>query len=313
MSFNRRSFLRSNALIAGALLFSDAADALASVTKQINTVSASLEGTHIFHTNDMKGQVSKSFNGFGGLDLFGKEVKNQEIRGILLDGGGFLNAGATPGQQRDFVELMNRTGYHAATIGEAELSAGQEHLAALAAIMSFELINCNYEFSNTLLRQKVKPYTVFKYGSHRVGVTGVGPEVSSPGVTFNDPSKSLSRIARILKEKEACSIIVCLAHLGFGGGDNDNRALAENSEEIDFFIGGNISAARSHGTSVLKNKAGYDVFLSHTANRASVFNHTNFAANKAVEIRVGVPGLKGHAATKELAGLNIFPNQLINA
>lgn len=312
MSFNRRSFIRGNALIAGALLLSDTANALASVSKQINTVSASLEGVHIFHSNDMSCQVSRSFNGFGGLDLFNKDVRNQEFRGILLDGGGFLDAAQTPAQHREFIELMNQTGYHAATIGQAELSAGQEYLAELAGKMSFDLVNCNYEFSNPLLKQRVKPYIVLKYGKHRIGVTGVGPEVNSVGVDFNDPSKSLSQVTRILKEQENCSIIVCLAHLGFAG-INNNMTLAANSEDVDFIIGGDISAVKGHGTSVVKNKSGYDVFVSHTASRASVFNHTSFAANKIVEVRSAVPGVpKGNASQKELAKLNSFiKNQLL--
>jgi len=253
----------------------------------------------------MNGQVAQGFNGFGGLDLFSKDVKNQEFRGLLFDGGGFLNAAQTPEQHREFVELMNRTGYHAATIGQGELAFGQQHLAELVTNMSFDLVNCNYEFSNPVLRQKVKPYIVLKYGKRRIGVTGVGPEVNAAGVNFNDPSKSLSRITRILREQENCSIIVCLAHLGFEGEDKDNLALATDSEGVDFIIGGNTSAAKGHGTSVLKNKAGYDVFVSHTASRASVFNHISFAANKAVQIRSAIPGLaSGNASAKELAKLN---------
>ena len=305
MSFNRRSFIRSNALIAGALLLSDTADALASVTRQINTVSASLEGVHIFHTNDMMGQVSRGFNGFGGLDLFNKNMQAQEFRGILLDGGGFLDAGQNPESHRSFVELMNQTGYHAATIGPAELSAGQEYLAQLAGIMSFDLLNCNYRFSNPLLTQKVKPYIVLKYGKHRIGITGVGPEVHTEGVTYREPTESLAGVTRILKQQENCSIVVCLAHLGFEGEVNNNLSLAKNSEEVDFIIGGKTLANKAHGTSVVKNKAGYDVFVSHTASRASVFNHTRFAANNTVEVRATIPGLTSKAGiARELARLN---------
>jgi 5'-nucleotidase len=304
MSFNRRSFIRSNALIAGALLLSDTADALASVTRQINTVSASLDGIHIFHTNDMSGQVARGFNGFGGLHLFRENIASQEFQGILLDGGGFLNKEHTAGQHREFVELMGRTGYHAATIGEAELGFGEQHLAELATNLLFDLVNCNYEFSNPVLKQTVKPYVVLKYGKKRIGVTGVGPNVDLQGVGFNDPSKSLSRITRLLREQEHCDIVVCLAHLGFEG-ENNNLTLAANTEGVNFIIGGNISAAKGHGTSVVKNKAGYDVFVSHTASRASVFNHTSFAANNIIQVRTGVPGIKSrNAGFRELAKLS---------
>lgn len=309
MSFNRRSFIRGNALIAGALLLSDTVNALTSVTQKINTVNASLDSVHFFHTNDMKGQVSIGYNGFGGLDLFSKKINDQIFRGILLDGGGFLASEQNLDAHRNFIEIMNQTGYHASTIGYAELNSGQDYLAQLVGMMTFDLLNCNYEFSNPFLKEKVKPYMVYKYGKHRVGVTGVGPEILTEGLTYKDPSTSLSKITEILKDKENCSVVICLAQLGFLEKTNNNIVLANNSEGVDFIIGGNNSDVKGHGTSVVKNKAGYDVFVSHTASHANVINHTSFATNKTVEIRSAIPGKTGIMAMKELAELTLSSNQ----
>jgi 5'-nucleotidase len=313
MSFNRRSFIRGNALIAGTLLLSDAANALASVSQQINTVNASIDSVNIFHTNDMQGQVSTGFNDFGGLDLFRKSVNSQDFRGILLDGGGFLGNKQNLDAHQNFIEIMNQTGYHASTIGHAELRFGQEYLAHLVAMMTFDLLNCNYEFSNPILKEKVKPYMVFKYGKHRVGVTGVGPKTPIDGVFYKDPSTSLSKITELLKKQENCSVVICLAHLGFEDKLNNNMILANNSEGVDFVIGGNSSGTKGHGTSVVKNKAGYDVFVSHTASHAKVFNHTSFAANKVVDIRSAIPGRTGSSGMNELATLTLssYQNQLV--
>lgn len=313
MSFNRRSFIRGNALIAGTLLLSDAANALASVSQQINTVNASIDSVHIFHTNDMQGQVSTGFNGFGGLDLFRKIVNSQDFRGILLDGGGFLGNKQNLDAHQNFIEIMNHTGYHASTIGHAELSFGQDYLAQLVTMMTFDLLNCNYEFSNPILKEKVKPYMVFKYGKHRVGVTGVGPKTLVDGVTYKDPSTSLSKITELLKQQENCSVVVCLAHLGFEDKLHNNMILANNSEGVDFIISGDNSNAKGHGTSVVKNKSGYDVFVSHTASQANVFNHTSFASNKLVDIQSYLPGTTGSSAMKELAALSLstYQKQLV--
>lgn len=309
MSFNRRSFIRGNALIAGALLLSDTVQALTSVSQKINTVKASLESVHIFHTNDMNGQVSIGFNGFGGLDLFSKNMNEQIFRGILLDGGGFLASEQNLDTHRNFIEIMNQTGYHASTIGRAELNSGQEYLAKLVGMMTFDLLNCNYEFSNPILKERVKSYMVLKYGKHRVGITGVGPNILTEGVTYKDPSISLKKITDILKQKENCSVVICLAHLGFEDKSDNNMILAQNSEGVDFIIGGDKSDVKGHGTSVVKNKAGYDVFVSHTASHAKVFNHTSFASNKVVDIRSALPGKTGSSAMKELAALSLSSNQ----
>lgn len=310
MSFNRRSFIRGNALIAGALLLSDTLQALTSVSQKINTVKASLESVHIFHTNDMNGQVSIGFNGFGGLDLFSKNMNEQIFRGILLDGGGFLASEQNLDTHRNFIEIMNQTGYHASTIGHAELNSGQEYLAKLVGMMTFDLLNCNYEFSNPILKERVKSYMVLKYGKHRVGITGVGPKTSVDGVTYKDPSTSLSKITELLKKQENCSVVICLAHLGFEDKSDNNFILAHNSEGVDFIIGGDNSDVKGHGTSVVKNKAGYDVFVSHTASHANVFNHTSIAANKVVDIRSALPGKTGSSAMNELAALSLSSNQI---
>lgn len=310
MSFNRRSFIRGNALIAGAFLLSDTVNALASVSQQINSFNTSLDSVHIIHSNDMKGQVSAGFQGFGGLDLFRKNVDEQNFRALLLDGGGFLNMNQDLNSHLDFIDIMNLTGYHASTIGLIELSKGQEYLAQLVGKMNFDLLNCNYKFNNPILNEKVKPYTVFNYGKQRIGLTGVGPETIIEGVTYNDPSRSLSEITDILKQKENCSLVICLAQLGFEDNILNNMLLAQNSEGVDFIIGGNTSDVKGHGTSVVKNKANYDVFVSHTASRANVFNQTSFASNRGVDIRSAIPGKTGMIALKQLAELTLSINQI---
>lgn len=304
MSFNRRAFIRSQALLTGAFLFSGTADAIASVARKINTVDSSATAVNIFHTNDIGGKVMPDPDGLGGLDLLSRDLACHEVSGILVDAGGFLDAGQSVEQHLEVISRMNKTGYHAATLGVPELSLGQAALADIAGSIEFALVSCNYEFSHERLKSRIEPYVILKYGNSRVGVTGIGPAASCDGLLCKDPVKSLVDIARTLKKTEKCDLIICLASLGFEEQVN-NITLAENSRYVDFIVGSNASPKKINGTSVVKNAGGYDVFVSHTAPRAQVFNHTSIALTKSVEINMAVPGMKKPSkAASHLAAIN---------
>jgi 5'-nucleotidase len=306
MSFNRRSFLRSNAFLAAGLLLSDAADAIASTSKKINTLQATEEGVTIFHTNDLNGRIAADSSRFGGLEAYQKTFRQQEVHGLLLDGGSFINPQGTLEQHCELIRVMNETGFHATTIGASELSKGEDYLSSLIRKMNFAVVNCNYRFPHSDLTNQVESYVILKYGRHRIGVTGVGPALDLETVTVLDPVMALERTAAILKVEKNCDLVICLAQLGFQGDAINNKALAEQSEHVDFIVGGHngIPSCRPHGTSVVKNKKGYDVFVTHTAAEAQVLNHTTIASNKTVQVKTKLPGVTASQTAFELAKMN---------
>lgn len=307
MSFNRRSFLRRNAFLAAGLLLTDAADAIALTSKKINTLRACEDGVDIFHTNDLNGKIAPCFNGTGGLAAFGQAFRRQEVNGLLLDCGSFINPQDTFEHQCRFIKLMHEIGFHASTLGAAELYKGEEYLFSLIGRAEFGIVNCNYHFAHEGLINKVEPYLILRYGRHRVGITGVGPELDLASVATVDPVIALERTAAILKAEKGCDLVICLAQLGFQGDALNNKALAEQSSNVDFVVGGHngVPSCRSHGTSVVKNKDGYDVFLSHTAADAQVLNHTTISSNKTVQVKTRIPGVSAVSQTAfELAKIN---------
>ena len=202
---------------------------------------------------------------------------------------------------------MHEIGFHASTLGAAELYMGEEYLFSLIGRAEFAIVNCNYHFTHKGLINKVEPYLILKYGRHRVGITGVGPELDLASVTVFDPVMALERTAAILKAEKNCDFVICLAQLGFQGDALNNKALAEQSSNVDFVVGGQngVPSRQSHGTSVVKNKDGYDVFLSHTAADAQVLNHTTVSSNKTVEVKTRIPGVAAVSQTAfELAKIN---------
>lgn len=144
-------------------------------------------------------------------------------------------------------KLMSAMGYDAATIGNHDFDAGIGNLEKQMQHASFSMINCNYDFSNTVLAGKVKPYQVFERGPIRIGVLGVGieldglvPKSLTGDTVYNDPIENANKIALHLKEEEQCDLVICLSHLGFKYKEEkiSDIILAQQSKHIDIILGG---------------------------------------------------------------------------
>jgi len=159
---------------------------------------------------------------------------------------------------------MNKAGYHVATIGNRELANGQAALVSLIPAMNFQLVNCNYRFTDEQLRKKVKQEIIVYKGRLKIGITGVGTTLNNvDGVTVLPAIESANAVAKRLKQ-QGCDIVICLSHLGFDqkGDKACNMNLAETSTDIDFIVGGHQhnSDINLH---VLRNANGDEVLLGH--------------------------------------------------
>ena len=117
---------------------------------------------------------------------------------------------------------MNLMRYDAAAIGNHEFDFGVENMARLFRKAEFPVVCANYDFTGTALEGLVKPYVVIRRNGLRIGVFGLSPELdglvlaeSCAGVKYKDPVKAANDVARLLKEKEKCDIVICLSHLGW--------------------------------------------------------------------------------------------------
>ena len=55
---------------------------------------------------------------------------------------------------------------------------------------------------------------------------------------YNDPVKAANDVARLLKEKEKCDIVVCLSHLGWDILGTDDTEMMPLTRNIDIVLGG---------------------------------------------------------------------------
>ena len=259
----RRSFLNQLSLIAGTAVLTRPMAAAASISKQINTIYSMGSGVTIYHTNDLHGNISPVVGTMGGLDQVKTLLKNQDTDGLLLDAGDFLNDAHSIAMQKETIYAMNNLGYVASTPGNHELSNGQDALAKLVPLMRFELVNCNYRFDDALSKL-IKPYIITNSGKFKIGITGVGHQLNN--IKYTDAIQSANNIARLLKEKEKCDLVICLSHLGYSqkGDMPDNQKLAMQSENIDLIISGH-NRTLLRGQAIKPNKLRQEVIISQAA------------------------------------------------
>ena len=273
MTQARRSFLKKSSILTSAVLFNSHLDALAGITKKITTLNS--ECMTIFQTNDLNGRIESNNNGLGGIKNITELIKAQKTSGLTVDAGNFLASGVSKNQQERTIYLMNKIGYHAATLGENELNMGQESFAELLPQMDFPLVNCNYTFSHAKISSSVKPYIIVKNKNLKIGITGVGAPLNIPGIEFKNPYQAANKTASYLKNNLNCDFVICLSHLGFETDGYSSKGLAEASEHIDFIAGGHQNKVL-RGAMVLRNKNKCDVALSQAGEHGMILGKTTF-------------------------------------
>ncbi|HMN90333.1 MAG TPA: metallophosphatase [Saprospiraceae bacterium] len=239
----------------------------------------------ILHTNDVHSRIEpfpmdgSRYQGMGGAARRAamiKRIREEQQHVLLLDAGDIFQG--TPyfnvyGGELE-MKLMTRMGYDAATLGNHDFDAGIEGLEKQLPNASFPLINCNYDFSNTILNGKVKPYQIFKKEQIKIGVLGVGieleglvPQALYKETRYLDPIANANKYADILRRDEKCDFVICLSHLGYQYRDSkiSDIVLARNSRNIDLIIGGHTHTfldepaveTNLEGRQVLINQVGW--------------------------------------------------------
>ncbi len=275
---NRRHFIHtvgSGALLTGAGAF----------PLQAFAANPEIVKLTILHTNDVHSRVEpfpmdgSRLQGLGGVARRAaliKKIRQEEKQVLLLDAGDIFQG--TPyfnvyGGELE-MKLMTQMGYDAATIGNHDFDAGIDGLYKQLPNANFPLINCNYDFSNTILKDSVKPYQIFHRGAIKIGVLAVGIELDGlvPKALFKetqylDPIANANKVATMLKKDEKCDFVICLSHLGYKYGENkvSDIVLANQSRDIDLIIGGHthtfldepVLESNLDGDPVLINQVGW--------------------------------------------------------
>ncbi|MPR31908.1 hypothetical protein GBK04_00730 [Cytophagaceae bacterium SJW1-29] len=164
---------------------------------------------------------------------------------------------------------MNRLGYDAGTIGNHDFDGGIDNMVTQFGKARFPLLIGNYDFSNTALDGRTRPYRIFERGGIRVGVFGLGikPDGMIPKSAFGetkylDPLEIATDLAATLRLDKQCDCVICLSHLGFSYPDDrvSDYTLAAGTRHIDLIVGGHTHTFLTEPVAV-PNADGWPVWI----------------------------------------------------
>lgn len=241
------------------------------------TATAQDKALTILHTNDTHSTIfplSENLSdtlkaGRGGFLRRIALIKEERVKDpdlLLFDSGDFSQGSPYYTMFKGDVEtgLMNRMGYDAGTIGNHEFDYGMDNMARLFRSLNFPIVCANYDFSGTVLEGVVKPYTILKRKGLKIGVFGLCPKLEGlvdgknyGSIRYLDPVQKATEMVAVLK-REKCDLIICLSHLGWDIGGEDDAYMIERTEGIDLVLGGH-SHSYLEQIAYVNNKAGKPV------------------------------------------------------
>ena len=299
---SRRKFLQNSVLASGLLTLPSLPAFAKSNAKKIT----------ILHTNDQHSRIDpfevstderySNKGGFARRAALIEKIRAEEENVLLLDAGDIFQG--TPyfnfyGGELEF-KLMSKIKYDLATLGNHDFDAGLDGLKKQLKHASFDFVNANYDFSNTILDGAFKPYKILKKNGLKIGVFGLGIELEGlvgkdyyKETKYHDPVEIAHDISAELKQKK-CDLIICLSHLGFDYGENEDKIsdifLAQKTKNIDLIIGGHthtflnapVEKTNAEGKLVLINQVGWaglylgriDFYLNPISNQKNYTTNT---------------------------------------
>lgn len=236
----------------------------------------------ILHTNDMHSRIDPfpeddpKYAGKGGMERRAamiKMIREQEENVLLLDSGDIFQG--TPyfnffGGEPEF-RLMTQMKYDAATMGNHDFDNGLEGFLRMLPHAGFPFVCSNYDFSDTILKDKTLEHLIIPKGDLRIGLFGLGIELSGLVARKNygkthylDPLTVADSKAKALREA-GCHLVICLSHLGYSYKSNkiSDLQLAQKTNGIDIILGGHTHTFMDKASEI-KNKDGKNVLVSQS-------------------------------------------------
>jgi len=226
---------------------------------QIKTGPVDGKATHIilFHINDVHGHIDN----FARIAWVVEQEKKKNPRAAVF----FFNAGDNfsgnpvvdhyEPKGEPMLQLMNRMGVDAMTLGNHEFDYGQEVLKSFIERANFPIIcaNIHWQEQKEPFPQR-PPFTILKTPTGiKIAVLGllqVDPYTGIPathpvhlqGITFSDPIETAKKYRYLKNESD---IFIALTHLG----SRTDEILAQEIKELDLIIGGHSHSKVYHPAS----------------------------------------------------------------
>ncbi|MFM9059923.1 MAG: bifunctional metallophosphatase/5'-nucleotidase [Planctomycetaceae bacterium] len=219
----------------------------------------------IFHTTDLHGRILPTST-YEGLDDVGglarcatciRQWRKESPHSLTVDVGDLWQGTAVSLNRggRVMVELLNRLGYDAWTLGNHDFDWGPEAMDANLALSEPPVLAANLARGDATpggfagAWGRVRPWLVKEVGGFRIGLVGLitpglpawlSPETLG-GTEATDPLASLARsVAEVRAER--CDAVVVMGHMGWRFEDDYanpvRQLLREAGRDVDVYLAG---------------------------------------------------------------------------
>ena len=218
----------------------------------------------IFHTTDLHGRILPTST-YEGLDDVGglarcatclRQWRKESPHSITVDVGDVVQGTPASGRRGGqlMIELFNRLGYDAWTLGNHDFDWGPEKLAANLGLSQAPVLTANVTHGGKAAGAldgdwgKLRPWTIREVGGFRIGLVGLItpglpywlPADLLGGMAATDPVATLKTcVAEVRAEGvDAC---VVMGHMGWRFNDdyaNPVRSLLREADGVDVYLGG---------------------------------------------------------------------------
>ncbi|MFT4601915.1 MAG: 5'-nucleotidase [Arenicella sp.] len=253
----------------------------------------------ILHTNDTHSHIDPfpvdhrkypNKGGVGRRKRLIEKIRAEEEQVLLLDSGDIFQG--TPyfnmyGGELE-MKVMSAMKYDACTMGNHDFDGGLDGFVKALPLATFPFLCANYNFDNTLLKNKTEPYKVFQKGGMKIGVFGIGVELDGlvpkhlyKDTVYENPVDKANATANLLKNELKCNMVICLSHLGNFARLNDmsDKVLAAESKHIDLIIGAHTHTFMDK-PEMHKNKDGKSVLVNQVGWAGLVLGRVDFYFDK---------------------------------
>ena len=142
------------------------------------------------------------------------------------------------------IDVLNAMKFDAVCLGNHEFDNGIDELARRLKNLQVPVVCANYDFSETALKDLVKPYVILEKSSRKIGVIGLVTDLTNvvdagiaASIKFHNPYEVAEKYAKELKEQE-CELVICLTHIGYDSPGYTDVKLAESTRNVDIIVGG---------------------------------------------------------------------------
>jgi len=237
----------------------------------------------IISTNDVHSQIQDMPK----LAAYIQSQRDSFSHVLLLSAGDLFSGSPVVDKYKErgypMIDLMNRIGYRASTLGNHEFDYGREVLIQRARDARFDFLAANAAFTDDL-RNLVKPYIIVDVNGIKVAILGF-IETGDSGIPSTLPENvesvkfadALALADTYRSLRDSAEVFLVLSHLGL----REDVSLAWLLPEADVIVGGHSHTVLPNGIDtcgVLITQTG--AYLQHTGKTMLFLKNGKVAAKK---------------------------------